>query len=440
MNYEAIKALAKQQGCKVTDLIALAPQNDPFYVGTPGDLEKGAWFADLWQRFNFLSGVHIRRVHYRIISQEVPILMPNGKPYENTETCWDFLNQASKMARYLNLVDPAAFVDRRNPEPHVYLYARETEPSINIQSDHWDASSFPSFPELPDYGVDDYTGDQRYHIEIWCEKSTMNDVLLPLCSHYSANLVTGVGEMSITAVLELTQRMNHRPVRIFYVSDFDPAGQSMPCAVSRKIEYFLREDDIGADVKLFPVVLTIEQVRAYRLPRTPIKESESRGAAFEGRYGSGAVELDALEALYPGELRNLLRAEIDRYFDHSLDDRVFSARAELDERLDEIRQDIIDNHSVEIHDLRIEYESIRAEFDQRMRDYGLRVGRLWQAISDELEAEAPDIDDHPIPEPDQAPETDIALFDTGRDYIRQLMVYKEWQGKPAEAIGEVRDE
>jgi hypothetical protein len=37
MDYDAIKALAKELGCKTTDLIALAPQNDRLYVGTPSD-------------------------------------------------------------------------------------------------------------------------------------------------------------------------------------------------------------------------------------------------------------------------------------------------------------------------------------------------------------------------------------------------------------------
>jgi hypothetical protein len=35
LTYEQIKQLAKQTGQRVTDLIPLAPQNDPFYTGTP---------------------------------------------------------------------------------------------------------------------------------------------------------------------------------------------------------------------------------------------------------------------------------------------------------------------------------------------------------------------------------------------------------------------
>jgi hypothetical protein len=429
MNYEAIKALAKQKGCPITDLIVLAPNNDPFYVGTPGDLKKGEWFADLWRDFRLQWGAHIRRVHYKIISQESPVPMPNGLPYENTETCWDFLSQASKMARYLNLVDPAAFVDRRNPEPHVYLHNNETEPTINVYGDAWDAASLPDFPDLPTYSIEDYRGSQRYHIEIWCEKSTANDVLMPLCSQYGANLVTGLGEMSITAVMDLTRRMNHRPVRIFYVSDFDPAGQSMPCAVSRKIEYFLRERGNGADVKLFPVVLSLDQVRQYRLPRTPIKDSERRGARFEERYGAGAVELDALEALRPGELRRIVETEIKKYFDGKLDGRVYYARAELSNRLEEIEQGIIEEHQGDIDALQSEYDTIRGEFEERMRHYGKRLYSVWQAISEDLEMAAPYIGEHPIPYPAICNELDDALFDAKRDYIDQLAAYKEWQGK-----------
>ena len=82
-------------------------------------------------------------------------------------------------------------------------------------------------------------------------------------------------------------------------------------AVARKIE-FAQQD---LDVTLDPVVLTEEQCRDYRLPRTPIKDSERRGARFEARFGAGATELDALEALHPGELARIVSREIERFID-----------------------------------------------------------------------------------------------------------------------------
>ena len=78
MDYSEIKILAKKQKVRVTDLIVLAPANDPFYCGTDGDILLADWFYELWQRFNYNTGVHIRRVHYRMVSQEAPVLMPNG--------------------------------------------------------------------------------------------------------------------------------------------------------------------------------------------------------------------------------------------------------------------------------------------------------------------------------------------------------------------------
>src|SRR5438309_549110 len=152
MNYEQIKQLARQMGQRVTDLIPLAPQNDPFYTGTPGDWALAEWFAGLWQAFNYSTKVHIRRVHYQIISQDPPALLPNGKPYENTEECWNVLNLASKAARYLRLVDPAAFNDRRNPDPVVYAEHQVYAPEVSVNKNLWGSElRLPRFPNLPSY-------------------------------------------------------------------------------------------------------------------------------------------------------------------------------------------------------------------------------------------------------------------------------------------------
>src|SRR5947199_4166668 len=175
----------------------------------------------------------------------------------------------------------------------------------------------------------------------------MNDVLVPLCRSYSANLQTGLGELSITATLALVRRLQEaeKPARILYVSDFDPAGQSMPVAVARKIEYFVRTFGLNVDVRVFPVVLTLEQIQYYTLPRTPIKETERRRVGFEGRYGEGAVELDALEALYPGELQALLSQDIESYYDVTLAGRVEAAEMQVQERLQRIWQQVVASYA-----------------------------------------------------------------------------------------------
>src|SRR2546423_1732921 len=432
MNYEMIKQLAKEMGCKVTDLIPLAPQNDPFYTGTPTDWAVAEWFAQLWQQFGYRDKVHIRRMHYQIVSQRTPVLMPNGKPYENTSECWDMLNMASKAARYLQLVSPAAFSDRRNDDPVIFAPSSSSGPHVRVYGNLWQSSlDLPDFPEVPEYGTDGFTGQQAYHVELWCEKSTMNDVLEPLCQHYEANLQTGLGELSITATLALVSRLRqaNTPARILYVSDFDPAGQSMPVAVSRKIEYFVRTLGLDLDVRVFPVVLTLEQVQHYGLPRTPIKETERRRIGFESRHGEGAVELDALEALYPGELQAVLSRYIECYYDSSLDERITQARAALENDLGVVWQQVAGRYADDVEALRSEYEQLQREFEGRMAGYTQRVQGLWQAMRQELDVSVPDLGYYPLPQPECYGEIGDGLYDSGRDYLEQLEAYKVFQGK-----------
>lgn len=312
INYQWIKAMAQEMGCPVTELLALARQNDPFYTGTPASRKQAEWFTQVWERGSFAAGVHLRRLHYWCVSQ-ADLPMPDGKPYTNTEACWQFLCVAAKAARYLGMVSIANIADHKNPDPHVIAEV-QAEPNARFAVDT---------PELsePHIWINDGDGYnlanvQPYHMEVWVEKSTMNDQLLPVCRRFLANLVTGEGEMTITAVHALIERIRRagKPARIFYISDFDPAGYSMPCAVARKIEYMLGVEDLDIDVRVHRLLLNREHVEQYGLPRTPIKETERRAATFESRHGEGCVELDALEALRPGILSQIVTRALSHYY------------------------------------------------------------------------------------------------------------------------------
>lgn len=432
INYNTIKRMAKEQGVKVDDLIALARQNDPFYMGTRSNRVWGEWFADIFNRYGYGHGVHLRRIHYAVAMQATDVLMPNGQPYHNTGKCWSKISAASKYARYLNLVDPELFVDRRTVDATNYGNGDyDDEPEIQILTREWQANlALPDFPRTPNYHLANFHGNQRYHLEIWCEKSTMNDILEPVAEEYGATLQIGVGEMSITRTLDLVNRLAQadKPARIFYVSDFDPAGQSMPVAVSRKIEYFNQELELELDVKLFPCMLTEEQILTYNLPRKPIKSTERRKDSFESRYGVGATELDALEALHPGLMARILRSELDRYYDHDLYWRVSQAKDDIYSELNQAADFVLSDVEDEIDELREEYEAIKKEMATRLASYNKRRAEVWQAIRDDLAVDVPELD-LDVPEADYAKERPQALFDSERDYFEQLDSYKEFQRK-----------
>lgn len=471
MNYETIKQLAKENGLRVKDLTALAPNNDPFYVGRPSDVEQAEWFYQIWNEAGYSKGVHIRRIHYRLVSRGTP--RPDGDVYQNDDRNWAYLNNAAKNARYLGYVDFDAFVDNRNPDPILcttwlnpddFDYVDPT-PSADIvpaykewEIDFYEAPTIPAWPKpfyalpyLPYFMAYGYTGRQQdYHIELWCEKSTMNDILIPLCERYGANLVTGLGEMSITAAHELMGRVQQagRPGRILYISDYDPAGHGMPVSVSRKIEYFIETRYPDLDVKLYDVCLTAEQVDDYNLPRVPSKATDKRKARWDTIHGQGAVELDALEALHPGELGNILSEWMLRWYDIGLLDRCDDAYNEYKEQLDALRDATLRDNGYTVEQVRManEYTQLKDEWAALGQEYIALIAPLAEKSNDiakridqvvvkhkelcaQAEAELSDALEYtgvytpPIPDPDLPPE-DEALYQSDRSYYQQLAVYK----------------
>jgi hypothetical protein len=119
----------------------------------------------------------------------------------------------------------------------------------------------------------------------------------------------------------------------------------MPVAVARKIEHRLYLRNLRElDIQVRPIALTLEQCQHYRLPRTPLKDTERRAAVFEDRYGEGATELDALEALHPGELHGIIEGEVGRYFDSDLADAVNDTATEIEESITEITGEVHAKH------------------------------------------------------------------------------------------------
>jgi hypothetical protein len=400
--------------------------NDPFYI-TSGRQAEAQWFAEIWQRFDCRPGTHNRRVHYVLISQKQPVLMPNGEDYQNTDKCHDFLARASLIARYLGLIPARDLADQRNDEARIYSEDEEDTGSI-VPIGGLNEYVVPAF-ETPCLGIAPPTIPQRFHIELWCEKSTMNDVLDPLAQRYGINFVPGIGEQSLTRCVNLVDRAKEgRPVRILYISDFDPAGASMPVAVARKIEFMVRSEGHDLDIQVRPVVLTHDQCLHYRLPRTPIKVSDNRAARFEERFGSGATELDALEALHPGELEKILEREILRYYDDTLDGRIEDVADEAQAELDEINDRVLKRHAKALKEL----EAERKKVIEAISAFEKKVKPVLREIEQELEDEAPDVDQFEWPEPDEGDEDDDPLFDSTRDYVEQVDRYKEHQGKATE--------
>ena len=272
----------------------------------------------------------------------------------------------------------------------------------------------------------------------------------------NVTLVTGLGELSFTHVERVL--LHRKPTRILYISDHDPAGDHMPVSVARKIEYLLRRDGHDLDVRLDPLVLTREQVERYRLPRIPIKDSDKRKRNFEARHGDeGAVELDALEALHPGELARIVEAAIDRYREPTQQAARENNAVSHDVWVEviEARDAVLAEFEAEIAAMRGGFEAAQAqiEVDQqalaaiaeqaversrahveainaRVAAFYERANDLWARITAEMRDRIPTADEFEWASPTVADEGDEPLFDSKRGYLDQIERYKRHLGQP----------
>ena len=290
-----------------------------------------------------------------------------------------------------------------------------------------------TMPQVSVTGYEYEIADQPVLIEVWCEKSTMDDILVPLCARLGVNRASEAkGYESITHVVQLLRRAERYPARrvvVLYISDNDHEGDNMPRSVARQAQFWAAKLGIDAEVLIHPIVLTDEQVKDYGLPQAPDSRDRLR------------TELDALEALHPGELARIVEAEVARWRDPELE----NALADADEDAQEQVSQAWENEIGEIGELSAELAAIRAEAEAIIAEYKPKFDELnqrlddgpWQRLTDlkERVTEAADADwelpDRPEAEdPEALDDRDEVLYDSERHWLDQLQAYRAHKDQP----------
>lgn len=119
-----IRAAARSSGLMLDDLTVLARQLDPYRLDTPQGHRDGQWFADWLDELFPDTVVHLRGVHYVLVSTG-GVMKPDRTPYQNTIKDFTWLTEAAaKAARWLGKVGFDRFKDQRNDDPRSYRSAR----------------------------------------------------------------------------------------------------------------------------------------------------------------------------------------------------------------------------------------------------------------------------------------------------------------------------
>ncbi|WP_455448187.1 hypothetical protein [Natrinema thermotolerans] len=468
---EQIDALAEQYGVDVDDLLIQSRRRDPMYKGTDADHAKAEWFANLWQKAveqRESDRIHVRGVHYTVYMSDLEVEPPTDcswDTYDNTQKCYDYLEECAVLARILGYIPLDGIIDKRADTRTVTEYGTHT---VRPDPEGLPAPTGVSTPRIPspearaefvfdpaetDYSewVADRVADRArdelsfdearqspYHIELWSEK-TLPDYIRGeggLAAEYGCNVVVeGEGDLSLTVANELAQRIEAagKPAVILYLSDYDPVGYSMPANMAGKLAWLHQRGDLEQRVVIERLAVTKDQIEALDLPRKPIEESEATGTGgvaynrriteWEQQHGAGATELNALEQ-HPDEFRRIVREALERYTDPNLeaknerqgDQWEDDVQARIEQRLREAGvDDDLEDLEAWVEDFNEAYAEVADVFERLrgMMDDESAIG-AWESMVQDLLGEV----EYPVA---TVPEGEAALpedpiYDSSRSY------------------------
>lgn len=396
----------KSLGYKQGDMKVLS--TDPYFVGSPKDYTDGKWVADLWDRMmaSRRKPLHLRGFHYWIQSQGIQ--KPDGQKYAHGADPgkdWTYLLHSAQIARYLGIGTWKGLVDLKHPNPSDFdsywvgsgLYQDGT---VDIQETLDDKLSGlvdefvrEILRRTPEYHTSGY---QVYHNEVWCEKNSMGFVIEPACRKFEACYQPLVGQASVEKVNMSAERaikaaQAGKKVRIFYISDYDRYGWSMVSAVARKLEFFTQNQP-DMDIKVCRLALNEEHIQKFNLPKAP-------------KHGEAVVELDALEAIHPGELGKIVEKALEPYYDK---EKVALVRAE-NKRMYQAAVDLVT-------------EKLQKPLEETFKDLNVND------MAGDLDLSSVIDNDFEVPEPGkEVQERPDWVYDSQLGYWEQLELYKKYK-------------
>jgi hypothetical protein len=357
--------------CGRNKLTVLSTQIDPYRLDTPAGHRDGGWLAEQLDRaVGAGRRIHWRGLHYAIVAPG-NIRKPNGELYLNNDADWTWLAScAGKAARWLGYIDFERITDNRNSDPVVHRKATVTPKTwVSVGLD----VTIPDIDDAaPCAGVTGFEGRQPYALTMFGEKTSLEDVLLPIARRFGADLYLPAGEISDSLLYRMAKdgAEDGRTMVVLVLADCDPAGRQMAVSIGRKLQALrdLRFPSLKFEVA--PVALSVEQVRQLELPSTPLKETERRADRWREAFGVEQTEIDALATLRPRDLEQIVTAAIAPYFDASLNARVSAAEREwraaaqqaIDDQIGEDALAVVRERAAErLGDLEAEIESINQQ-------------------------------------------------------------------------------
>lgn len=182
------------------------------------------------------------------------------------------------------------------------------------------------------YRADLWRNADKY-CEVWCESRSIAGTIQDDCEELAVSLYPCGGFTSMTLAYQAAETMNYRtdnkPVVIFYIGDYDPAGVLIDVVLERELRTHLRPD---IDMTFVRIGITPEQIEAHNLPTKPRKDKDRRALHVQHSVEAEAMPAhilrtllrNAVEDLLPPDALEVARAaeESERDFISSLADAI----------------------------------------------------------------------------------------------------------------------
>jgi hypothetical protein len=233
----------------------------------------------------------VRQLYYQFVARD---LIPN------TVQSYGRLKKLVSDARLAGMID----------WDHIVDLTRKFE-----ERSHWDSPSSIVEACASQFRLDKWA-DQTLRVEVWVEKQALIGIFKRVCDELDVPYMACRGYVSQSIQWEAAQRhikyteeLGQGTV-VLHFGDHDPSGIDM----TRDIEARLQMFDANL-IKVHRVALNMDQVRKYRPPPNPAKQTDARYKGYEQDFGKSSWELDALE---PRVLAELVRKNVELIRDEEL--------------------------------------------------------------------------------------------------------------------------
>ena len=151
--------------------------------------------------------------------------------------------------------------------------------------------------------------DAPTYVEIWCEKDALAGTIYPVTSKFDVPLMVARGFASETFCYEAiaAREGDDRDYYVYYLGDFDRAGQDAARSLKEKLTRFADED--GIEVIFQQIAVTEKQIAAWKLPTRKPKRVSPADRKWRHAF---CCELDAIA---PDRLRHLVEDAIVGHVD-----------------------------------------------------------------------------------------------------------------------------